>query len=590
MKKRKDIDEKYKWDFSCYYSNDEDWLKNFDEYSLKLNDIKSFAGKLNNKDDILKCFKLLEQLDLMAEPLYIYANCLRDVDVSNSNYQILLNKIESKYNEQSVLSSFISPELSSLSVEFLNSLLDDENFIPYKKILKEIIKEKPHILSKDCEEILSQVGSFSRDFGLNFSNFENGDLKFNKIKNGKGKILPMNQSLASQYLRDKDVVLRENAYIELHSAFGRFNNFLTSNYLGNVKKDVFYAKTKKFKTALDAALFYEDVDSLVYNRLLSTVENHLSSEHKYFQLKQKLLKLKTFKLSDVYFNPIKSGNKYTYEEGFNIVLDALSLLGSDYTSYLKKLKDTNRIDVFPNENKYNGAYKTGAYSKSPMVLLNFNGSFDDVSTIAHELGHAMHSVYSDENQSLYDANYTIFLAEIASTVNETILNDYMLSKTDDKKEKLFYICEFLSRFHATVYRQTMFADFENKIHTWFENGQPLSCEVLNNEYLSLVKKYFGKKVKILTPVQYEWSRIPHFYTSFYVYKYATGLISAINIVENLKTGKITVEDYKKFLSSGCTSDPISLLKIVKVDLSTDEPFEKAFNILDSYLSKFEELL
>ena len=590
MKKRRDIAKEYKWDFSDYFVSDKQWEDTFEEYCSKMQQIKEYNGKLTEKENILKCFNLLEELDLYAEPLYIYAHCLHDVDVAATKYQEFLNKIENKLTEQSVLTSFITPQLSKLSQEFLKELVKDADFKKYAKILKDIIKEKEHTLSEECEELLSKVSSFSRNFNLNFSHFENGDLKFNKITNKKGKLLPMNQNLASIYLRDKDEVLRENAHTELHSAFGRFNNFLTSNYLGSVKKDVFYATARKFKTALESALFYEEIDTSVYNMLLDSVKKNLKLEHKYFELKQQLLKFKTFKISDVYFNPLKSKKKYTYEKGFDIVCSALSLLGEDYVNGLKQMKDNNKIDVFPNENKHNGAYQTGAYGKSPVVLTNFNGNFDDISTLAHELGHAMHTVYSNNNQSLYNANYTIFLAEIASTVNETLLNDYMLNNTDIREEQLFYINEFLSRFHATVFRQTMFADFESKIHTMVEENKPLSSKVLNNTYLSLVRKYFGKNVKVLDCVKYEWSRIPHFYTAFYVYKYATGLISAINIVENLKNNVITVEDYKKFLSSGCTKDPVSLLKIVKVDLSTPEPFEKAFKVLNRYLNKLKSLI
>lgn len=590
MKKRKDIEDKYKWDFSDYFESVEKWEESFNEYSNKILKIKEFNGKLKDKKSILNCFKFLEELDLLAEPLYIYAHCLRDTDVSNTTYQQLYNKIESKITEQSISSSFITPQLSKLPQKLLLKLSADKDFKNYNKLLKDIIREKDHTLSEECEKLMSSVSSFSRDFNTNFSNFENGDLKFANIKNKQGKSLPMNQSLYNVYLRQDDAILRENAFVELHSTFGKFNNFLTSNYLGSVKKDIFYAKNRKFSSAIDSALFYEEVSSDVYNMLTKMVEDNLNLEHKYFALKQKMLNLKSFKISDVYYNKLKSNKKYTYEEAFNIVCSALQLLGDDYISGLKTMNENHKIDVFPNENKYNGAYQTGAYGKSPVVLTNFNGNFDDISTLAHELGHAMHTYFSNTNQSIVNANYPIFLAEIASTVNETILNNYMLENTTKKDEKLFYLNEFISRFHATVYRQTMFASFEDKIHKLVEDNAPVSSEVLNNTYLNLVKKYFGKKTKVLDCVKYEWSRIPHFYTAFYVYKYATGLISAINIVENLKANIISVQDYKKFLSSGCTLDPITTLKLVKVDLSTPEPFIKAFNVLSRYLKDLENLL
>ncbi len=589
MKNRKDIAEEYKWDFSSYFESNEKWEECFKEYSNKIGLINSFNGKLKDRKSILKCFKFLEDLDLLAEPLYVYAHCLKDTDVTNQTYQQLLNKIESKITEHSMASSFIIPQLSRLPQKLLVKLSLDKEFKNYTKILKDVIREKEHTLNEECEKIMSSVSSFARDFNANFSNFENGDLKFNNIKNKSGKSLPMSQSLYNVYLRQDDETLRENAFVELHSAFGKFNNFLSSNYLANVKKDIFYAKNRKFNSALESALFYEEVSSEVYDMLIKMVEDNLILDQKYFALKQKLFKLKNFRISDIYYNKLKSNKKYSYEEGFNVVISALQSLGEDYINALKEMYETRKIDVFPNDNKYNGAYQTGAYSKSPMVLTNFNGNFDDISTLAHELGHAMHTYYSNKNQSMANANYPIFLAEIASTVNETLLNNYMLQNTSKKDEKMFYLNEFISRFHATVFRQTMFASFEDKIHKLIENNEPVSAQVLNETYLNLVKKYFGKKTKVTDCVKYEWSRIPHFYTAFYVYKYATGLISAINIVENLKDNTITVEDYKKFLSSGCTLDPLATLKLVKVDLSSPEPFQKAFNVLKNYIKELTSL-
>lgn len=588
--KKNIVDDKYKWNLSDYFASEEDWQKSFEEYSKSLEKISKYNGKLTTKENILECLKLLEKIDISVQALYVYANSMHDLDVANTKRQEMLNKIEAKLTEQSVESSFINPQLTSLSKEFLNTLISQNDFLPYKKVLSDVLREKDHVLSEDNEKILSNTTLFSGGFDTNFSNFENGDLKFNNVKNSKGKSLPLTESLASLYLRDKDCILRENAYKELNGAFGRYNNFLTSNYINSVKKDVFYAKARKFESALQKSLFYEEVDKTVYDNLIKTVEQNLNLEHKYFNIKKKLLNIKTIKTSDVYFNPLKNSKKYTYEQAKEIVCSALSILGQDYIEQLNNMFSTNKIDVFPAQNKRNGAYETVAYGHMPIVLTNFSGNFDDVSTLAHELGHAMHSYYSNKTQSCFNSSYTIFLAEIASTVNETILNNFMLKSAQTKEEKLFYLNEFVSRFHATVYRQTMFAEFESFAHDLVEKNLPISTQVLNDNYLNLVKKYFGKGVKVLDEVKYEWSRIPHFYSAFYVYKYATGLISAINIVENLKDGTITVDDYKKFLSSGCTQDPVSLLKIVKVDLHTDIPFERAFKVLDEYLNNLSKLL
>ena len=589
MKKRENIEEKYKWDFSDYFKDDEAWEKEYADYSNEIKGITYFDGKLDNKKNILEMFKTLENLSIKLEALYIYANCVRDTDVTNTKSMARLNKVTAKLTEQSVLTSFIEPQLSLLDNEFLNGLIKDPDFQDYSKMLKDVVREKEHILSRECEEILSQSSSYQDTFKENHTNFEGGDLKFNKVKNAKGKLLPMDQSLASLYLRDKDEVLRENAYKELQGAYGRYNNFLSTNYLGSVKKDVFYARARKFDSVLDSALFYEEVDKVVYEMLLENTLKNLGLNQKFFEVKRKLLGLKKFKLSDIYYNPFVSNKKYTFELAINVVCDALSVLGKDYTDYIRYMAEKRMIDVYPNEGKVSGAYETMATKKTPRVFTNFMGTSNDVSTLAHELGHAMHSVLSDKSQSSFNAGYTIFLAEIASTVNETILNDHMLNCTDDKKEKIFYLNEFLSNFYATVFRQTMFADFEDKIHKKVEKNEEVSAKVLNDTYFELVKEFFGKKVKIFDEVKFEWSRIPHFYRAYYVYKYATGLISAINIVENLRTGKIKVDDYKKFLSSGCSDTPLNLLKIVKVDLTTEEPFNVAFKYFSERLSLLEKL-
>lgn len=588
MKKRNQIAEKYKWNFESYYKSDDDWQKAYNSYSSNISQIKKYDGFLHDKKKLLDCFRDMENLNLELEALYIYAHCNSDVDIANTKYQAMYNKIREKATEQSVITSFIQPQLSRLDNKYLENLLQDKDFDDFSSYIKDILREKEHTLNENEEELLSKISSFSSNFSQIHSSFENADLKFKDILDKNGKKHKMNQSQASIYLRSEDYVLRENAYKELQGAYARYNNFLTVNYLGSVKKDVFYAKSRKFSSALEGALFYEQIEPELYQNLIKNVEENLSLNHKYFQLKKKLINIKTIKLSDIYYNPIKLNLKFTYEKAFNYVCDALKILGKDYVDFLTNMFEKRMIDVFPNENKRGGAYQTMATKKNPLVLTNFVGNYNDVSTLAHELGHAMHSVYSDRAQSPANSQYTIFLAEIASTVNEILLNDYFLSSAKTKKEKIFYLNEFLFDFYATVFRQTMFANFEFIIHSKVEKNEELSSKILNETYLNLVKKYFGSKVKILKEVQYEWSRIPHFYTSFYVYKYATGIISAINIVENLKSNKITVEDYKKFLSSGCTDTPTNLLKIVKVNYDSEEPFKVAFKYVENKIKEFEK--
>jgi len=589
MKKRIEILDKYKWNFDDYFKSDDERNRSFEKFSKDIFEIKKFYGKLTDKKQILSCLKVFEDLTIRAESLYIYVSCMSNLDVSNPKYQGYLSKIEQIITEKSEISSFVEPQLCALSDEFLDELLNDRAFCDFTKILRDVKSEKNHVLSEESEKLLSATGAFSNNFSTNFSNFQDGDLKFKNVKNGKGKELKMSNSLAMVYLQSNDEVLRENTYKELQEAHGRFNNFITSNYLGSVRKDVFYSKAKKFNSSLEMALFYEEVGRNVYENLIKNVENNLHLNQKYFKIKQKLFGLKQFKLSDLFFCPLKLKEKYSYEKSVDTVLSALAILGDDYVDYIRFMAEHKMIDVFPTENKLSGAYETMAAKKTPRVLLNFVGTFNDVSTLAHELGHAMHSVLSDKHQSAINSGYTIFLAEIASTVNEILLNNYMLENAKNGDEKIYFINQFLSECYSTIFRQTMFANFEEKIHFKVENNDGLSTEILNSIYFELVKKYFGKKVKIIKEVKYEWSRIPHFYNEFYVYKYATGFISAINIVKNLISGKISVEDYKRFLSSGCTDIPTELLKIVKVNFDTEEPFKIAFEFIEEKLKLFDSL-
>ncbi len=579
----------YTWSFEDYFVDENAFEKTFLEAQKDVKKFDNFEGKLGDKETLLKLLKLLEKTYCDIDKLYVYAHCKSDMNVTDSKNQERVARVQKLATDHSVETSYIAPELTNMSDKYLKDIYADRKFFAFSSLIRDVIRNKPHTLSKECEMLLSSVGEFSGDFQKNMSNFGNGDLKYKDVFDKNGKRKKLTQALISSYLRSPDETLRLNTYKERMLAYGRYNNFLSSNYIASVKKDVFFARARRFDSALLGSCYMEEVDPKVYDKLVKNVERFLPLNQKYFKTKKKALGIKNFSLSDIYFNPFSSSKKYTFEEALEFVTQALSIFGKDYTDYIKKMAREGMIDVYERKGKVGGGYETMASKCTPRILLNFTGTASDVSTLAHELGHAMHSVYSDTHQSVINSSYTIFLAEIASTVNETILNDFMFEKSKSNKEKIFYLSEFLSNFNATVFRQTMFATFEQIIHNMVEHDEPVSTQVLNETYFSLVKKYFGNSLKILKEVQYEWSIIPHFYTPFYVYKYATGLISAINIVENLRTGKTSVADYKKFLSSGCIDDPITLLKIVKVDLTTDESFEIAFKYFEEKLKLFENL-
>ena len=580
---------KYTWEFDDYFANEQEFEKMFSEAVKDTKLLKNYEGKLGDKKDFLALLKLLEKTYYEIDKMFVYAYCKSDMNVTNSQNQERVARVQKLATDHSVVTSYIAPELTSMDEQYLLDVYKDKDFSDFSSLIRDVLKNKPHTLSKDCEALLSSVGLFSSDFQKNMSSFSNGDLKYRDVLDKNGKSRKLTDALASSYLRSSDAILRKNTYKEELLAYGRFNNFLSSNYIASVKKDVFFAKARRFNSALECACYMEEVDPKVYDNLIKNVERFLPLNQAYFKAKKKALSIKDFSLCDIRFNPFSSSKKYTFEEALSMVSEALSLYGEEYTDYIQKMASNGMIDVYERKGKVSGGYENMAPKCTPRILLNFAGTSSDVSTLAHELGHAMHSIYSDKNQSIMNSSYTIFLGEIASTVNETIFNNFMFDRSNSNKEKIYYLSEFLSNFNATVFRQTMFATFEQIIHKKVEKNEPVSAQVLNETYFSLVKKYFGNSVKILNEVKYEWSFILHFYTPFYVYKYATGLVSAINIVENLRLGKISVEDYKKFLSSGCIDDPITLLKIVKVDLTTDEPFLVAFKYFENKLDMFEKL-
>jgi len=418
------------------------------------------------------------------------------------------------------------------------------------------------------------------------------DIKFEDIVDSNGQKFPLNNANYSVYLRSEDQVLRGSAFKNLNGGYGKLNYSLSTNYMNNVKTDCTMAKVRKFDSAFKQALFGEEVDEKVYKTLIKQVNKHKNVFQRYFNLKKKALNLETFYNYDVNAKlKTKHNKKYTYDEAFDMVKNSLNVLGGEYTNILQKAKDERWIDVMPNENKDTGAFSWGAYGANPVVLLNYEETINSVFTLAHELGHMMHTYYSNNNNVSTKAGYEIFVAEVASTTNELILARTLLNnKDEDIQTKLFYIDYLMNTFYGTIFRQTMFAEFEYLVHDAYENGENTTTDALNNIYMDLCKNYFGENVELVDELKYEWSRIPHFYTSFYVYKYATGIISALALANKILDGDTkTLQSYKNFLKSGCTKPPVELLKDAGVDLTKQETFESAFEYISKVLDTFEDI-
>ncbi len=587
--KREQIDNKYKWNKEDIFKSEDDFYSLLKETEKKIN-FSTYKGKLNNAEIISECLNKLYSIFADLEKLSLYAYMTKDENVGLSNGIVLTNKIEDlcvKFDENT---SFITPELSSLSLEKLKELSKNQLLKDYDTMLIRLIEEKPHVLDEKCEKLLAQAGKVLGGYHDIFSIVDNVDLRFPKIKvNGKNVVVT--HAKYAELLQNEDRNVRKKAFKSYYKAYESILNTITAIYKGNLDKDVFITKARNFKTCLERALFNEEVDKGVYENLLKSVNKALPLLHRYIKDKKEILGY-NINMYDIYV-PLIKGEELSldYDDAFKLVKEGLKPLGEDYSNLLQRAYSERWIDVYENEGKRSGAYSTSAYSVShPYVLLNHNKTTHSVFTIAHELGHAIHSYKSDRALPITKAGYKIFVAEVASTVNEVLLLKHLIKNAKTNSSKKYYLSYYLDMIRTTLFRQTMFAEFEYKSHTLCEKGEAITKEILNKVYLKLNKKYYGKDIKSDKEISYEWARIPHFYTSFYVYKYATGIISAICIAEKiLKNGQTAIDDYFKFLSSGGSDRPTNLLKLTGVDLESDEPYNIAFNSFNDALTQFENL-
>lgn len=585
VKNRNEIEEKYKWDLTSYFKLDEDFKKEYEFLKTKINSLQIFRGKLNNDKDILECLRQKEELNKRFEYLYVYACLKTKEDVTNHFYQERLTQVCCIINDFNTANSFIEVEIKKLSNDRIKKL---QNTTQYPNFFKNILRNKKHILSEKEEKILSFSAEMASGFSQNFNMFNNADLQFPSVKDSKGKKYELDHSKYMKYMQSHDRTLRRNTLKTLNGEFGKFNNFLASNYISNIKRNVFYTKISKYKSCLDKSIYLEEASRNVYNKLIKVVNDNLYVFYKYFEVKRRSLELKTFYVYDQYVREKTINKRYTFEEAINIIKEATSPLGKEYTELINKAVKERWIDLLPNKNKDSGAFSWGAYRKNPVLLTNFIEDTSSLFTLAHELGHSMHSLYSDNNNDYDSAQYTIYVAEVASIVNEILLLKYLSRNTKNINEKLYYYDYFLSEFKGSVFRQTMFSEFEQFAHELYEKGEPISAQILNNYFYKLNEKYFGKKVKLIPEIKYEWSRIPHFYRAFYVYKYAIGMISALYIVENVIPKN--PEKYINFLKSGSRKSPIDLLLDAGVNLNKKNTFNKAFATVDETIKEWEKIL
>ena len=588
-KKRSEIEDKYKWKLEDLFLSLDDWERDFSALEGRIGEITALKDTITNSaEDLASGLKKLDEIGLMLERLYVYARMGRDMDNANGVYQALTDRVSTLAVKISTAQSFLNPTLLKMDCKKLRSYLDEcPEMSDYRFYIEDLLRSKENILSDEEERLLSLAGDFSDGAHDIFTMLNNADLRFSKIEHN-GKEYPLTHASYIEYMQSEDRELRKKAYEAFYEEFKQHKNTIAATFATSVKKDVFYAKARKFDSPIESALFSDDVDVSVYDKLISDIHRHLPTMHRFVSLRKRPLGYDELHMYDIYAPLVpEAGVKYTYEEAVKLNLEAMKPLGEDYMEVFSSAFRDGWIDVFENEGKTTGAYSWGAYGTHPYVLLNHRDDLDSVFTIAHEMGHAMHSYYSNKTQPYATSGYAIFVAEVASTVNEILMTKYLLKTVKDKKVRRYVLNHYLDQFRTTVVRQTMFAEFEKISHEMALKGEPLTVDELSRVYGELNAKYHGPDMKDDDIICYEWMRIPHFYTAFYVYKYATGLSCAVSIVKNLdKPGML--EKYRKFLCGGGSKYPLELL--ADAGVSFDTCVEDCMNEFARALDEFEETM
>ncbi len=589
---RTEIAENLKWKTSDIFASDEAWEAEYTAVEKEYvgYDFSAYKGKLSDKNTLLACFAFSDKVSRRIEKLYLYAHLSHDQDVRVSKYTSMNAKVGALISKIFAQFSFVEPELTKLDEALLQSFIADPDFAAYEYRLRKIVASKAHVLSEAEETLLTLGGDVMREFRGIFSMLDNANLNLPKAK-FNGEEIHMSHGMYGVVLHNGNKEERKEWFEKYYQAFINLIDAITQTYYANVKKDVFYKTVRKYDSCMEMAMDGEDVSPVVYENLIKAVRGALPVMHDYIRLRKKEAGLEEQHMYDIYVPLVEDAEiKKPFEEAYELVVKGLAPLGKDYQALLKKARAEGWIDVCENEGKRSGAYSSGVYDTHPYVLLNYQETTNDIFTIAHEMGHALHTYKSNGNQPYAKADYTIFLAEIASTVNEVLLLKYLYNETSDKNLKKYLLNYYMDMIRATLFRQTQFAEFEQIAHAKAEAGEPLTKDTLNEIYYQLNKDYYGDGIVHDSQIAYEWARIPHFYTSFYVYKYATGITSAISIVKRILTeGESAVKDYFEFLSSGGCTDPVSILQKAGVDLTTDAPFNAAMQEFKDTLAEFKKL-
>ena len=590
VKERSEIQQQYKWDLTSLFESDEKWEEKLASLKGQQQVALSYQGKLDNAQTIYQYLKWDYSITSDLSDLFCYASLRHSEDTRDSNATSMYSRIYSLYVEISSASAFARPEILSLDDDKLKAIIEDDQLKDYRFMLEDLYREKKHTLSAKEEIVISSFGeSFAAASEISES-LRDSDLTFDDIIDGEGKKYPLSESSYIHYQMSDDRTLRKSAFESYYKTYKQHIHTFASAYRAQVKTAVTEARLRGYGSSREMSLSKNNIPLSVYDNLIESVHRHLNLMYRYLAIRKKLLSVDELHYYDVYAPLSKGSNKqYTYKQAQQMVLEAVSPLGQEYQKKVQQAFDEKWVDVYPNVGKSNGAYSSGTYHSNPYIMMNFNGSLDSVSTLAHEMGHSLHTYLTNSHQPVQYSDYSLFVAEVASTVNENLLIDQLLQNCNDPRERLALLNEYLEGFKGTVYRQTMFAEFEMKAHQMAQQGQSLDCDSLSEVYENLIKLYFGDELVIDPEVKYEWARIPHFFNPFYVYVYATGYTSAVAIKEGiLKQGQSAVDRYLQFLSMGSSDYPLNELKHAGVDLTSSESIDRAFEKLEEILDDAEK--
>ncbi|MED3980938.1 oligoendopeptidase F [Priestia megaterium] len=582
------------WKLEDIFASDDAWEKEFEEVKALIPQMEKFKGKLGESAQTLyEALQEQDELTMRVSKLYTYAHMRYDQDTTNSFYQGLNDRIKTLYTQIASALSYVTPEILSIEESKIKQYMAEHKELKlYAHALDEITRERPHILSESEEALLAQasevLGSSSNTFGM----LNNADLEFPSIKDENGEEVEITHGRYIRFLESSDRRVREEAFKAVYETYGKFKNTFASTLSGTVKKDNFSARVRHYNSARHSALSTNNIPEEVYDNLVKTVNDNLHLLHRYIDLRKKVLGIEELHMYDLYTPLVKDVKmEVTYEEAKDYILKGLKPLGEDYLNVLKEGFENRWVDVHENKGKRSGAYSSGTYGTNPYILMNWQDNVNNLFTLAHEFGHSVHSYYTRKTQPYPYGDYSIFVAEVASTCNEALLNDYLLKTIDDEKQRLYLLNHYLEGFRGTVFRQTMFAEFEHDVHVRAQNGEPLTPELLTKLYYDLNKKYFGDNLVIDEEIGLEWARIPHFYYNYYVYQYATGFSAAAALSKQiLEEGDAAVERYVGFLKSGSSDYPIEVLKKAGVDMTTSQPIEEALAVFEEKLTEMERLL